>query len=168
MPSADDALAFLAKLAAGKEDQLRAQAEQEAEVRMAAIMGRSAPWSQLNRSSRRCPPRLKSKLCQLRSRAEWMADLSPTAAAEPVPAGELPDWLQEMRPSDEAVAAEPASELPDWLQAMRPDESASPPGLAALFEEESETELEVAVPAAELPDWLQLDAARAASGWSNA
>jgi tetratricopeptide (TPR) repeat protein len=43
MPSADDALAFLAKLAAGKEDQLRAQAEQEAEVRMAAIMGRSAP-----------------------------------------------------------------------------------------------------------------------------
>ena len=40
MPSADDALAFLAKLAAGKEDQLRAQAQEEADVRMDAIMGR--------------------------------------------------------------------------------------------------------------------------------
>ena len=38
---------------------------------------------------------------------------------------------------------------------MRPDESTSTPGLAALFEEESETELEAAVPAAELPDWLR-------------
>ncbi|HZY45162.1 MAG TPA: hypothetical protein VFF70_10475, partial [Anaerolineae bacterium] len=34
MPSADDALAFLAKLSAGKEDQLRAQAEQEGTARM--------------------------------------------------------------------------------------------------------------------------------------
>ena len=40
MPSADDALAFLSRFAAGKEDQLRAQAEQEAEDRMAEIMGR--------------------------------------------------------------------------------------------------------------------------------
>ena len=40
MPSADDALAFLAKLAAGKEDQLRAEAKEEADVRMDAIMGR--------------------------------------------------------------------------------------------------------------------------------
>ena len=40
MPSADDALAFLAKLAAGKEDQLQAEAQREADVRMAAIMGR--------------------------------------------------------------------------------------------------------------------------------
>jgi hypothetical protein len=40
MPSADDALAFLAKLAAGKEDQLRAQAQEEADARMAEIMGR--------------------------------------------------------------------------------------------------------------------------------
>ena len=60
-----------------------------------------------------------------------------------------------MRPADETVVAEPASELPEWLRAMRPDESVSTPGLAALFEEEPETELEAAVPAAELPDWLR-------------
>ncbi|HSD83088.1 MAG TPA: hypothetical protein VLG46_04490, partial [Anaerolineae bacterium] len=39
MPSADDALTFLAKLARGKEDQLRTQAQQEAETRMDEIMG---------------------------------------------------------------------------------------------------------------------------------
>ncbi len=43
MPSADDALAFLAKLSAGKEDQLRAEAEQEGTARMDAIMGRKTP-----------------------------------------------------------------------------------------------------------------------------
>jgi hypothetical protein len=52
MPSADDALAFLTRLAAGKEDQLRTQAEQEAETCMAEIMGRkptkakAAAWLQ--------------------------------------------------------------------------------------------------------------------------
>ncbi len=40
MPSPDDALAFFARLTAGKEDQLSAQAEQEAEAHMADIMGR--------------------------------------------------------------------------------------------------------------------------------
>ena len=39
MPSADEALAFLQSLAAGKEDELRAQAEREGEARMEAIMG---------------------------------------------------------------------------------------------------------------------------------
>jgi hypothetical protein len=43
MSSPDDALAFLARLSAGKEDQLRAQAQQEADVRMNEIMGRKAP-----------------------------------------------------------------------------------------------------------------------------
>lgn len=48
MPSADDALAFLAKLSAGKEDQLRAEAEQEGTARMDAIMGRkTTPQSEM-------------------------------------------------------------------------------------------------------------------------
>jgi tetratricopeptide (TPR) repeat protein len=151
MPSADDALAFLAKLAAGKEDQLRAQAEQEAEVRMAAIMGRSAPLEPAKTIEPETSPTLEIESAE--ESTAWLADLS--ATAEPVPASELPDWLQEMHPSDETVTAEPASELPEWLRAMRPDESTSTPGLAALFEEESETELEAATPAAELPDWLR-------------
>ena len=61
MPSADDALAFLAKLAAGKEDQLRAQAEQEAEVRMAAIMGRSAPLESAKPIEPETPPVLEDR-----------------------------------------------------------------------------------------------------------
>ena len=39
MPSAEEALAFLQSLTAGKEDELRAQAEREAEQRIAAITG---------------------------------------------------------------------------------------------------------------------------------
>ena len=62
MPSADDALAFLARLAAGKEDQLRAQAEQEAEVRMAAIMGRSAPLEPVKTIEPETPPTLEVEI----------------------------------------------------------------------------------------------------------
>jgi tetratricopeptide (TPR) repeat protein len=40
MPSGDDALAWLAQLAEGKEEELRAQAEKEGEARLAEIMGR--------------------------------------------------------------------------------------------------------------------------------
>jgi len=40
MPSGDDALAWLAQLAEGKEEELRAQAQKEGEARLAEIMGR--------------------------------------------------------------------------------------------------------------------------------
>ncbi len=43
MPSGDDALAWLAQLAEGKEEELRAQAEKEGEARLAEIMGRPEP-----------------------------------------------------------------------------------------------------------------------------
>jgi tetratricopeptide (TPR) repeat protein len=43
MPSGEEALAWLEGLAVGKEEELRAQAEAEAEARMAEIMGRPAP-----------------------------------------------------------------------------------------------------------------------------
>ena len=43
MPSPDDALAFLTRLSAGREDELRAQAETEAATRMDEIMGRKKP-----------------------------------------------------------------------------------------------------------------------------
>jgi len=43
MPSGDEALAWLEQLVAGKEEELRAQVEAEAEARMAEIMGRPRP-----------------------------------------------------------------------------------------------------------------------------
>ena len=50
--SPEDALAFFARLSAGKEDQLRAEAEAEGESRMATIMGRT-PTAPLVRKRRR-------------------------------------------------------------------------------------------------------------------
>ncbi len=153
MPSADDALAFLAKLAAGKEDQLRAQAEQDAEVRMAAIMGRSAPVEPAKPIETELPPVLEIETESAEEGTDWIADLSASAVAEPVPADDLPDWLKQMRPPEETL--EPASELPEWLKAMRPADTDGSAGLVAMFEEEEATEeLEAAVPTAEIPAWL--------------
>jgi tetratricopeptide (TPR) repeat protein len=136
MPSADDALAFLSRLAAGKEDQLRAQAEQEAEVRMAAIMGRSAPAGPAKPIETAPTPAVV---------------IEPEAEiAEPAAEADLPDWLKAMRPTEEAVAETPEAELPEWLRAMRPTEESPEAGLAALIEEEAPIE---ATPADELPDW---------------
>lgn len=97
MPSADDALAFLTRLAAGKEDELRAQAEREAEARMAAIMGRSAPLEPTEPIT------------------EEVTEI-PESAAE----ADLPDWLKTMRPAEPTAVETPESELPEWLQALHP------------------------------------------------
>jgi len=140
MPSADDALAFLAKLAEGKEDELRAQAEQEADVRMAAIMGRRAPVESV------AP-------IESPSAAEVLEVLETTDVVAPAPEDELPEWLQAMRPTEEAVAETPASELPEWLRAMRPSEESPEAGLAALFAEEAVQVEET--PVDELPEWLR-------------
>ena len=53
MPSAEEALAFLQSLTAGKEDELRAQAEREAEQRIAAITGEPVAAPQAGRANRR-------------------------------------------------------------------------------------------------------------------
>ena len=140
MPSADDALAFLAKLAEGKEDELRAQAEQEADVRMAAIMGRRVPVESV--APIESPPA-----------AEVLEVLETTDVVAPAPEDELPEWLQAMRPTEEAVAETPASELPEWLRAMRPSEESPEAGLAALFAEEAVQVEET--PVDELPEWLR-------------
>ncbi|CAG0931130.1 hypothetical protein TFLX_02007 [Thermoflexales bacterium] len=132
MPSADDALAFLAKLAAGKEDQLRAQAEEEAETRMAAIMGRSTPV-ETAKPIETAPAAGSSELAEVME------------TAEPVAESELPEWLRTMQPAEEALAETPEGELPEWLRAMRPSEEAPEAGLTALFEEE-----EMAAPEAAL------------------
>jgi len=83
VPSGDEALAWLEQLAAGKEEELRTQAQAEAETRMAEIMGRAVPTQ---------PPPVEAA-------PEEPAPAIPT----PAPA-EIPDWLQEMAPSEAAPA----------------------------------------------------------------
>jgi len=153
MPSADDALAFLSRLAAGKEDQLRAQAEQEAEARMAAIMGRSAPLEPAQPIETAPIPQVVIELEAEAELGEWPSIEETTAIAEPVAETELPEWLRAMRPTEGAVAETPESELPDWLRAMHPTEESPESGLPGLIEEE-ETLVE-ATPEAELSDWLR-------------
>lgn len=140
MPSADDALAFLTRLAAGKEDELRAQAEQEAEERMTAIMGRSAPVEPAKPIETAPTPPVV---------------IEPEAAvesAEPLGESDLPDWLKAMRPTEDAAAETPETELPEWLRAMRPTEESLEAGLTALIEEEAPV---AATAVDELPEWLR-------------
>lgn len=90
MPSGDEALAWLEGLAAGKEEELSAQADAEAEARVAELMGRAAAAEQP-------------------VEAAVAGEPSPAVAA-PEPA-EIPGWLQELAPSETAVptpAAPPA------------------------------------------------------------
>jgi tetratricopeptide (TPR) repeat protein len=90
MPSADDALAFLAKLSAGKEDQLRAQAEQEGTARMDAIMGRKT-------SSQPATPSAPTPVTTAPEAAVPVPVVETTAsAAETVP--------EEMPSADDALA----------------------------------------------------------------
>ena len=137
----------------GREDKLRAQAEQEAEARMAAIMARTAPLEPA-KPLEEAPaiaaviePEAETEI------AEGLITEEATEIVEPAAEAELPDWLKVMRPTEEAVAETPESELPEWLRAMRPTEESPELGLAALIEEE-ETEIAV-TPADELPDWLR-------------
>jgi tetratricopeptide (TPR) repeat protein len=90
VPSGDEALAWLEQLAAGKEEELRAQAQAEAEARMAEIMGR--PWPAeppRQRQRRRKPwPRPPRKLSLLQSRNRSAGRRS--ASRKPHPRPSLP------------------------------------------------------------------------------
>ncbi|MCP4540720.1 MAG: tetratricopeptide repeat protein [Chloroflexi bacterium] len=97
VPSGDDALAWLEQLTAGKEDELKAQAQAEGEARMAEIMGRPAPTVETAPEEAIAPP----------------VEETPFASAD------TPDWMQELGPSEETVPATPIAEeptTPDWLE----------------------------------------------------
>ncbi|MEA3310569.1 MAG: hypothetical protein U9Q70_13830, partial [Chloroflexota bacterium] len=99
----------------------------------------------------------------------------PAAEVPAVAEEEIPDWLQEIEPTEaitegEVIAApEAEEETPDWLRDLRPPAKETAPtapekeaamfGWTAFAEEEEELELPAAeVPAAaeeEIPDWLQ-------------
>jgi hypothetical protein len=90
---------------------------------------------------------------------DWMSSLR-GAAAQPVPAEEIPDWLKGA--SGEKPAAAPAEEIPDWLKSMR-EESAQPAPQPAPAADDWMTSLRgaaappepEAAPAEEIPDWLK-------------
>jgi tetratricopeptide (TPR) repeat protein len=133
MPSGDEALAWLEQLTEGKEDELQAQAQAESEARLAEIMGRPAPPE-----------------APVAEPAPEQAVAPPVEPAVPAPA-EIPDWMQELAPSEEAAPSVPLAEeaipapaeIPDWMQELAPSEEAAPS--APVAEE---------VPA---PDWLEGD-----------
>lgn len=91
MPSGDEALAFLESLVEGKEDELRAAAEMEAQIRLAEITGRGEP---------------------LATEPPVAVGPAPAAAAEEEPlAAGLPEWLSE---AVEAEEIEPVPEAFGW------------------------------------------------------
>ncbi len=94
--SPEEALAWLARIAEGKEEMLRAQAEREAEARMAEILGRRP--------------------------LEAREPAPPSEPVEAAPSPELPETpvVTEM----EEVAAEEEAALPEWLLALKPPEEA--------------------------------------------
>jgi tetratricopeptide (TPR) repeat protein len=120
MPSGDEALAWLEQLAAGKEEELRAQAQAEAELRMVEIMGRVAPAE--------APPE--------EAMPEKEAFALPTEEAVAPPAEEPFGWTQFGEPEapPEAVAAveetSPIEKVPWEAAAEIPlEEAALPPAV---------------------------------------
>ncbi len=90
LPSAEEAMAFFAKLSAGKEAELQAQAQAEAEERMASIMGRK--------------PEAKPEV-----KPEAVTPPPTLVEAPPLPAAQVP-------PSPQVEPPKPAAEeQPAWL-----------------------------------------------------
>ncbi|MGD1993604.1 MAG: hypothetical protein PVI59_10450 [Anaerolineae bacterium] len=109
MPTGDDALAWLESLAAGKEDELRAAAEMEADARVAEITGRRAAEAEAEEPAPTAEPEPEDR--------EVEAALPPSEDVE------IPDWLAETTAPPDAVAMpeeeEPTAEaeaLPAWLE----------------------------------------------------
>lgn len=97
MPSPEEAMAYFAKLSAGKEAELQAQAEAEAEERMVSIMGRK-PETKLEAQPKVVTP----------SPAPVVSPEPPKVEAPPPPTVHVP-------PSPQVEAPKPAEEQPAWL-----------------------------------------------------
>ena len=88
--------------------------------------------------------------------------LPPTAAA-PLAAGEMPDWVKQLKPADESPASVPAQEsesTPDWMN--RIDPSILPGKESASFDESPDWMKDLGQPAnasgsafSDEPDWLK-------------
>ena len=139
MPSGEDALAWLEQLTAGKEEELEALAEEEAEARLADIMGRPEP-AEAPSEVTGAPP-MEEVVAPPIGEAPAPPTEEPVAAVEEIPpveeaapaAEELPApaWLEgeEMPSGEEALA---------WLEQLTAGKEAE---LEALAEEEAEARL---------------------------
>ncbi len=171
LPSGDEAVAWLESLMAGKEDELRAAAEAEAEARVAEITGRAPekvePTPPVEPAA---VPKVEEPVLEV---PEWLAETAPVVeeapqeVPPPVPEEEaLPPWLEEegLPSGDEALA---------WLESL----VAGKEELRAAAEAEGEARfaeitgraperavpappvepapaLEVEEPVPEVPEWL--------------
>jgi tetratricopeptide (TPR) repeat protein len=86
--------------------------------------------------------------------------LPPTAAA-PLVAGEMPDWVRELKPSEKNVPAEPAESMPDWMNridpGILPEKESALPGDTPDWMKDLAQPDSAAQPASafrEEPDWL--------------
>jgi tetratricopeptide (TPR) repeat protein len=137
MPSGDEALAWLEQLAAGKEEELQAQAEAEVEARMAEIMGRAAPAEappaeavaeEAAPEEAAAPPAEEAVAPPVEAPFGWTAFGEPEVAPEAVaPVEEAPPVAEAVPPEipelayPEEVEAPPVAEIPAVEEAPPPE-----------------------------------------------
>jgi len=145
LPSGDDALAWLEQLAEGKEEELRAQAQAEAETRMAEIMGRPKPAEAGVPGGDEIPTPEEAVAPAAEEAVDWTA----LGEAEAPPPQEAAPEEAEMPPTEEFVA--PSVEEPfTWPAVGEPE---IPPEAAAVAEEAPAAAGEVE--GAPMPAWLE-------------
>ena len=119
MPSGEEALAWLEQLTAGKEEELQAQAEVQAEARLAEIMGRPTPVEEAPPveppAEEAVAPRIEEPVAPpVEEPVGWTPFGEPGAPPEPAAAVEelpTPAWLEgEAMPSGEEALA--------WLEQL--------------------------------------------------
>ncbi len=110
--SPEEALAWLARIAAGKEEELRAQAEREAEARLAEILGRRPAEAQPPSEAPEAP--IAEEI--------GMPEGEAPEAAEAEAA--LPEWLLALKPPEEAAEAPSAEE--ERFRALLEEAAAQP------------------------------------------
>jgi len=154
LPEGEEALAWLASLAAGREAELRAAAEAEAEARMAEIMGREVtpPAAAPEVPEEPAAPEVPAPV----EIPEWLREVAPPevrAPEAPVPA-EIPEWLRGLAPPEVVAPEVPEEEeLPEWLREVPMPEA---PGVEERPEwMEEAVPPEAAVPELEVPEWLE-------------
>jgi tetratricopeptide (TPR) repeat protein len=128
MPSGDEALAWLEQLAAGKEEELQAQAEAEVEARMAEIMGRAGPAEAPAAEEAVAPPAEEPVAPPVEAPFGWTAFGEPEAPPEAVaPVEEAPPVEEAAPPAipepayAEEVEAPPVAEIPAAEEAPPPE-----------------------------------------------
>ena len=152
MPSPEEAMAYFQKLTAGKEVELQAQAQADAEVRMADIMGRKPTAAPAPTPAQPAPPALVTPPVVLPPPSVVKAPEPPAGeGAVPSPEEAL-EYLHKITAGKEAelqAQAEAEARLADMTR-RQPAPAPEP----APAEWEKQAPAEAALPEAETPDWL--------------